>query len=139
MNLTSSRVRRLRRRGLPRPHVPLVLQVHSAAGRRAREEDHGEPQEAHVSELRRDRDGLTLTSILISMWTTDETAFHSTFRGQSPAEADLNLLETARRCELYGTKLHSSKVEGRETERESVLSAIEGKGRKVIRREGFLS
>lgn len=31
------------------------------------------------------------------------------FRGQSPAEADLNLLETARRCELYGTKMHPAK------------------------------
>merc|ERR1712045_648318 len=29
--------------------------------------------------------------------------------GQSPAEADLNLLETARRCELYGVKMHGSK------------------------------
>lgn len=32
------------------------------------------------------------------------------FRGQSPAEADLNLLETARRCELYGMKMHPAKV-----------------------------
>ena len=32
------------------------------------------------------------------------------FSGQSPAEADLNLLETARRCELYGVKMHASKV-----------------------------
>ena len=32
------------------------------------------------------------------------------FSGQSPAEADLNLLETARRCELYGTKMHPAKV-----------------------------
>jgi len=33
--------------------------------------------------------------------------------GQSPAEADLNLLETARRCELYGMKMHQAKdVEG---------------------------
>lgn len=31
------------------------------------------------------------------------------FRGQSPAEADLNLLETARRCELYGVKMHPAK------------------------------
>jgi hypothetical protein len=31
-------------------------------------------------------------------------------RGQSPAEADLNLLETARRCELYGIKMHAAKV-----------------------------
>ena len=30
--------------------------------------------------------------------------------GQSPMEADLNLLETARRCELYGVKMHSVKV-----------------------------
>lgn len=30
-------------------------------------------------------------------------------RGQSPAEADLNLLETARRCELYGMKMHPGK------------------------------
>ena len=27
------------------------------------------------------------------------------FRGQSPSEADINLIETARRCELYGIKL----------------------------------
>lgn len=33
----------------------------------------------------------------------------SHFRGQSPAEADLNLLETARRCELYGIKMHPAK------------------------------
>lgn len=33
--------------------------------------------------------------------------------GQSPAEADLNLLETARRCELYGMKMHAAKdIEG---------------------------
>lgn len=33
--------------------------------------------------------------------------------GQTPAEADLNLLETARRCELYGMKMHTAKdVEG---------------------------
>ena len=36
--------------------------------------------------------------------------FNFIFSGQSPAEADLNLLETARRCELYGVKMHSSKV-----------------------------
>lgn len=30
-------------------------------------------------------------------------------RGQTPAEADLNLLETARRCELYGMKMHPAK------------------------------
>ena len=30
-------------------------------------------------------------------------------RGQSPMEADLNLLETARRCELYGVKMHQVK------------------------------
>lgn len=29
--------------------------------------------------------------------------------GQTPAEADLNLLETARRCELYGIKMHQAK------------------------------
>lgn len=34
---------------------------------------------------------------------------HKKHTGQSPAEADLNLLETARRCELYGTKMHSAK------------------------------
>lgn len=31
------------------------------------------------------------------------------FSGQSPGEADLNLLETARRCELYGMKMHAAK------------------------------
>lgn len=31
------------------------------------------------------------------------------YRGQSPAEADLNLLETARRCELFGMKMHPGK------------------------------
>ena len=31
-------------------------------------------------------------------------------RGQSPMEADLNLLETARRCELFGVKMHPVKV-----------------------------
>jgi len=34
---------------------------------------------------------------------------HKKHIGQSPAEADLNLLETARRCELYGVKMHASK------------------------------
>ncbi|CAB4063000.1 FARP2 [Lepeophtheirus salmonis] len=34
---------------------------------------------------------------------------HKKHVGQSPAEADLNLLETARRCELYGTKMHAAK------------------------------
>lgn len=32
-----------------------------------------------------------------------------TYSAQSPAEADLNLLETARRCELYGMKMHPAK------------------------------
>ncbi|XP_030767963.1 FERM, ARHGEF and pleckstrin domain-containing protein 2 isoform X1 [Sitophilus oryzae] len=34
---------------------------------------------------------------------------HKKHAGQSPAEADLNLLETARRCELYGIKMHQAK------------------------------
>ncbi|XP_044268600.1 FERM, ARHGEF and pleckstrin domain-containing protein 1-like isoform X1 [Tribolium madens] len=34
---------------------------------------------------------------------------HKKHSGQSPAEADLNLLETARRCELYGIKMHPAK------------------------------
>ncbi|XP_046976462.1 FERM, ARHGEF and pleckstrin domain-containing protein 1-like isoform X1 [Vanessa cardui] len=34
---------------------------------------------------------------------------HKKHIGQSPAEADLNLLETARRCELYGIKVHAAK------------------------------
>merc|ERR1719210_2925534 len=34
---------------------------------------------------------------------------HKKHIGQSPAESDLNLLETARRCELYGTKMHPAK------------------------------
>ncbi|XP_049548934.1 FERM, ARHGEF and pleckstrin domain-containing protein 2 isoform X2 [Anopheles darlingi] len=34
---------------------------------------------------------------------------HKKHVGQSPAEADLNLLETARRCELYGMKMHPAK------------------------------
>ncbi|XP_050504893.1 FERM, ARHGEF and pleckstrin domain-containing protein 2-like isoform X2 [Diabrotica virgifera virgifera] len=34
---------------------------------------------------------------------------HKKHAGQSPAEADLNLLETARRCELYGVKMHPAK------------------------------
>jgi hypothetical protein len=33
------------------------------------------------------------------------------FRGISPGEADINLLETARRCELYGAKLHIAQVD----------------------------
>lgn len=39
--------------------------------------------------------------------------FKSIYRGQTPAEADLNLLETARRCELYGMRMHPAKdIEG---------------------------
>ncbi|XP_059082056.1 FERM, ARHGEF and pleckstrin domain-containing protein 2-like [Tigriopus californicus] len=34
---------------------------------------------------------------------------HKRHIGQNPAEADLNLLETGRRCELYGIKMHSAK------------------------------
>jgi len=34
---------------------------------------------------------------------------HKKHVGQSSAEADLNLLETARRCELYGVKMHLAK------------------------------
>lgn len=34
---------------------------------------------------------------------------HKKHVGQSPAEADLNLLETARRCELYGIKMTPAK------------------------------
>jgi len=34
---------------------------------------------------------------------------HKKHTGQSPMEADLNLLETARRCELFGVKMHPVK------------------------------
>ncbi|XP_065569964.1 FERM, ARHGEF and pleckstrin domain-containing protein 2-like [Artemia franciscana] len=34
---------------------------------------------------------------------------HRKHIGQTPAEADLNLLETARRCELYGVRMHPAK------------------------------
>ncbi|GIY38233.1 FERM, ARHGEF and pleckstrin domain-containing protein 1 [Caerostris darwini] len=34
---------------------------------------------------------------------------HKKIMGQTPAEADLNLLETARRCELYGVKMTAAK------------------------------
>merc|ERR1719438_98787 len=34
---------------------------------------------------------------------------HKKHSGQSPMEADLNLLETARRCELFGVKMHPVK------------------------------
>ncbi|GFT82000.1 FERM, ARHGEF and pleckstrin domain-containing protein 1 [Nephila pilipes] len=34
---------------------------------------------------------------------------HKKIIGQTPAEADLNLLETARRCELYGIKMTAAK------------------------------
>ncbi|GBN98355.1 FERM, ARHGEF and pleckstrin domain-containing protein 1, partial [Araneus ventricosus] len=34
---------------------------------------------------------------------------HKKIVGQTPAEADLNLLETARRCELYGIKMTPAK------------------------------
>ncbi|XP_055345746.1 FERM, ARHGEF and pleckstrin domain-containing protein 2-like isoform X2 [Paramacrobiotus metropolitanus] len=33
---------------------------------------------------------------------------HLQLVGQSPAEADLNFLETARRCEMYGMRLHAA-------------------------------
>lgn len=32
------------------------------------------------------------------------------FSGMTPADADLALLETARRCDYYGIKLHSATV-----------------------------
>ena len=32
------------------------------------------------------------------------------FSGQSPAEADFNLLDTARKVELYGIQMHAAKV-----------------------------
>ncbi|CAF0775519.1 unnamed protein product, partial [Adineta ricciae] len=35
--------------------------------------------------------------------------FHKNHLGQSPADADLNLLDTARKVELYGTKMHPAK------------------------------
>lgn len=42
-----------------------------------------------------------------------KTIFFHNFSGQTPAEADLNLLETARRCELYGMRMHPAKdIEG---------------------------
>ncbi|KAI9579256.1 hypothetical protein GQX74_004728 [Glossina fuscipes] len=48
-----------------------------------------------------------LTSIITKeLW---RVCYVSLRRGQSPAEADLNLLETARRCELYGMKMHPAK------------------------------
>ena len=46
-------MRRLRGRGLPRSHVSVDLQIHTAPGRRAREENHGESQEAHVCFIHR--------------------------------------------------------------------------------------
>ena len=32
------------------------------------------------------------------------------YRGQSPSEADFNLLDTARKVEMYGIRLHAAKV-----------------------------
>ena len=37
---------------------------------------------------------------------------HRRLTGQPPSEAELNLLETARRCEFYGMKMHPAKVGG---------------------------
>lgn len=37
--------------------------------------------------------------------------YHSSlFSGESPSEADLNLLDTARKVELYGIKMQPAKV-----------------------------
>ena len=36
-----------------------------------------------------------------------------TLSGQTPAEADFNLLDTARKTELYGIQLHAAQVFGR--------------------------
>ena len=44
-----SRVRGLCGRGLPRPQIPLPLQVCALPGRTPRAKDHGESQETHVS------------------------------------------------------------------------------------------
>ena len=52
------------------------------------------------------------------LWVSDETSRFKSHhhrsacfdsRGQLPADADLNLLDTARKVELYGIKMHSAK------------------------------
>ena len=40
----------------------------------------------------------------------DDYYFILTFRGESPSEADLNLLDTARKMELYGIRMNTAKV-----------------------------
>lgn len=54
-------------------------------------------------------------------------------RCQSPAEADMNLLETARRCELYGTKMHAAKVINTSVEYFKALKLQYSAGFKILR------
>ena len=86
---------------LPGSHLPVNIQVCASAGWTAGTSDHGEPQKACVSWIFK-RLAVECVTRLVSC-----------HRGQSPAEADMNLLETARRCELYGTKMHPAKVSGK--------------------------
>lgn len=63
--------------------------------------------------INRISDNLILYNFLQLTVRTIFRLVHQICRGQTPAEADLNLLETARRCELYGMKMHVAKdIEG---------------------------
>lgn len=92
--IISSILRRLLVRRLPRSHLLVVLSVCAATRPFYAASNHGKPQETRVSR-----------GLLAIISATDFSAS----RGQTPAEADLNLLETARRCELYGMKMHAAK------------------------------
>lgn len=89
-------MRRLLLRGLSRPHLSVVISIRATTRPLDAAPNHGESQEACVRWWNDVRHVLVMTSFTF-------------YRGQSPAEADLNLLETARRCELYGMKMHAAK------------------------------
>ena len=45
--------------------------------------------------------------------------------GQSPSEADFNLLDTARKVEMYGIRLHAAKVSNGLAGREKTVKSVE--------------
>ncbi|KFD67753.1 hypothetical protein M514_20048 [Trichuris suis] len=91
-------MRRLLRRRLSRPYVSFVGAFRPTAVGAIRKKSYGKPQKTCVANFRFCK---RLQNPIFAC------------SGMMPAESDIALLETARRCEFYGIKFHQAKdVEG---------------------------
>ena len=92
-------------------YLSLNVQIRSSTRWPTWKTNYGKPQKTCVSlQTLTHNSAMVICIYKFIIMSHNNFPFLFLHRGQSPAEADLNLLETARRCELYGTKMHPAKV-----------------------------